>query len=737
LREFRGFEMFRIWSLAVLAAAIWLLAAYGQSRPVALGPEAPATEFSAARATATLRRVLGPVEQPHPVGSSANAAVRARLLKALEAMGIQARPVTQMSCYTEARWGSVECATVTNVIAGVTPGPENQKDSKVVLLMAHLDSVAAGPGGCDDGCGLATLLETIRALKARGANGEHPIVALFTDGEELGLLGAAAYLRDPAARARTGVVINVEARGNSGPSFLFQTSAGDAALIDLYARNTTHFATSSLYAEIYKYLPNDTDLTPVLEAGIPGYNFALVGREAHYHTSLDSISNIDPQSLQQHGDNALALAQALSHADLNGLKTGNAIYLDVLGRWLPRLPMSWALPLSIFALVLIALAGFFTQRTRRETRRPWLAFVMPPLFLAGSIGIGFALHWIAATISGHDQPAYADARWVRLSLGFGVLAVAILTSRGAGIVAGWLWFSALAIASAIFAPGITPYFLFPALVAAPLLLVTVRGGRDFAGLLAAMAAMLIWLGLCAGTEPLLGIDVHVLFTATAAFGLIALLPLLGKAETGWGLSLAVALVASLALAVVAGLQPAFTPAAPQRLNLRYAEQDGKAWWLATAIPKLPASLRDAANFSVRPQRLIDNAYMAPAGIARSAAPTATVTRHGDDVTLDLHASGEGVMLQIPPEAKVQSLTMGSVTVTVPQRRAVIICGTPDCASARMTLKMTGNADITLVAMQRGLPAGGEKLQKARPATAIASQTGDTTMLSARIAVPAR
>jgi hypothetical protein len=40
-------------------------------------------------------------------------------------------------------------------------------------------------------------------------------------------------------------------------------------------------------------------------------------------------------------------------------------------------------------------------------------------------------------------------------------------------------------------------------------------------------------------------------------------------------------------------------------------------------------------------------------------------------------------------------------------------------------------------MQRGLPAGGEKLQKARPATAIASQTGDTTMLSARIAVPAR
>ena len=32
--------------------------------------------------------------------------------------------------------------------------------------MAHMDSVPAGPGAGDDGSGVATLLETIRALKA-------------------------------------------------------------------------------------------------------------------------------------------------------------------------------------------------------------------------------------------------------------------------------------------------------------------------------------------------------------------------------------------------------------------------------------------------------------------------------------------------------------------------------------------------------------------------------------------
>ena len=65
---------------------------------------------------------------------------------------------------------------------------------------------------------------------------------------------------------RVGVVINAEARGNQGPSYLFQTSAGDEKLVDLYARSVAHPATSSLYGEIYKYLPNDTDLTPFLQA---------------------------------------------------------------------------------------------------------------------------------------------------------------------------------------------------------------------------------------------------------------------------------------------------------------------------------------------------------------------------------------------------------------------------------------------------------------------------------------
>src|SRR5580692_3225947 len=150
--------MGRIWGLAALVAAIWLLSVYGQSMPQALGSDAPATVFSQARADAVLGRVLGP-EQPHPVGSAEAASVRGRILKELAAMGVPAREESQMSCVSEARWHQVNCATVTNIVADVWPG-----SGKSILLMAHSDSVAAGPGAGDDGSGVAVLLESIRAL---------------------------------------------------------------------------------------------------------------------------------------------------------------------------------------------------------------------------------------------------------------------------------------------------------------------------------------------------------------------------------------------------------------------------------------------------------------------------------------------------------------------------------------------------------------------------------------------
>ena len=724
----------RIWGLGGLAAAIWLLSVFGQSRPDALGLDAPLTQFSAARADAVLGRVLGD-QAPHPSGSAAAQAVRGRILGELAAMGVQARTQTGMSCYSQKRWDNIPCGTVTNIIAGVSPGAGKQ-----ILLMAHSDSVAAGPGAGDDGAGVAILLETIRALKARGIEGgaTHPVIAVFTDGEEAGMVGASLYLRDPLRRAKVGAVINVEARGNQGPSYLFQTSAGNGKLIGLYAARVKQYATSSLYSEIYKIMPNDTDLTPMLATGAPAYNFAFVGNVAHYHTPLDRRENIDPRSLQQQGDAALELAEALAHADPESLNGSDAIYLDVLGRWLPRFAVGWALPLSIAAFAAIALAGFLTRRGRRTLPPPLLpALLSPVVLVAGCLGMGFVLHGLAAWISGHADPSFAHPVWLRLSLAFGVFAVALLAARWAAAIACWLWFAALAIVCALLVPGLTPYFLFPALVAAPLLLVTVRGGREFALLLSAVAALIVWLGLNASGEVSLGLKMHAMFTVSAAFGLLPLLPLLGKAK-GWGWSFAASLLLALGLAVTAGLQPAFSTASPQRLNIVYVEQAGKASWIVPT-GHLSEAMRRLADFSSQPQPGTVRGYAAPAGNARSAPPSATVTRHGDDVTLVWNAPGDHADLRVPENAKLQSFTLNGVTVPAFGHRTAIVCITPDCANAHLTLHL-GSPDpvaLLLVAQRRGLPPDGAKLQRARPADAVPSQGGDQTLLAATIAVPAR
>jgi hypothetical protein len=535
----------RAWLLGLLAVGIWLLSVYGTG-PSPRPADAPATDFSAARADAVLARLLGP-EIPHPNGSPQAAAFRSRLKAELDRLGIPHEERTQASCYGRGRWHV--CGTITNIRALAISGTGRE-----VLLMAHTDSVPFGPGAADDGSGVAVILETLRALKARHLTSNHPVAALFTDGEEKCLCGAAAYARDPANLARTGVVVNVEARGNRGHSLLFQTSPGDAALIDLYARSAPHPATSSVYAEIYKRLPNDTDLTPFLEAGVSGVNFAFIGGVKDYHTINDRRAAISPRTLQHQGENVLAMAAALAKVDPSSLKSGSAIYLDLFARRLPRLPMDWALPLSVLAFAMIALAGYLTPRERRLPQRPVLAGMVPLLLLLLCLGAGFVLHALAGWIGGSADPSLAHPVWLRWSLAFGVWGAALLLSESAGGIACWLWFAGLAIASAIWLPGLSPYFLFPVLVAAPLLLATARSGRQAAYFVAALAALAIWVAFNAGTEDIGGLALHELFTVTAAFAALALLPLLaGKRR---GPSALASFAMALLFAVIAGFNVA-------------------------------------------------------------------------------------------------------------------------------------------------------------------------------------
>src|SRR5579871_2707452 len=372
-------------ALLTVAACFWFLQTYARAMPEMASAAAPRRAFSAARSEQVLTRLLG-AERPHPVSTDENNRLRGRVLSELSVLGLRPFVLHGFACHSPQDSALLICGSVNDVIAEVMPG-----SGKAIILLGHYDSVPAGPGAADDEAGVATVIETARALIARGHPWKHPVLAVLTDGEEADLLGAAAFLHDSKLKARVGAVVNVEARGNRGPSLLFQTSPGNAALIDLYASNVGDYATSSLYEEIYKFLPNDTDLTLFIKDGYPSYNFAYVGGVADYHTADDTRANLDPISLQQQGDSMLGVVNGLEAVDFTKLHGTDDIYFDILGRWLPRAPTGFAVPLALLAFLGILAATLLT-RAELYGSKEWLrAFAVTPALIFVALFSGFLL----------------------------------------------------------------------------------------------------------------------------------------------------------------------------------------------------------------------------------------------------------------------------------------------------------------------------------------------------------
>ena len=339
-----------VTALALLAVA--LLLAVFQSDPPAPKPEsAPPAEFSGGRAQAVLRELLGD-GAAHPVGSPAAAQVRGRILARLRGLGLAPEVQEAVAC------AGSRCARVRNVLARL-PGRE---PGKSVLLLAHYDSVPAGAGASDDLSGVAAILEVAGASSRPARRCATACCCCFDEGEEAGLLGARAFAAHSPAMAEVGAVVNLEARGTAGPSLMFETSGPNAWMVSRFAARVPRPFTSSLFATVYQYMPNDTDLTVFKARGIPGLNFAFIDNPTLYHTALDDFADASAASLQHHGDNALAAVRGLSEADLASPPRGRAVWFDLFHAAVVHWPAGLSPLLGLLALALTLGAAFLARR---------------------------------------------------------------------------------------------------------------------------------------------------------------------------------------------------------------------------------------------------------------------------------------------------------------------------------------------------------------------------------------
>ncbi len=305
--------------------------------------EIPLTEFSTKRA---LEQVASMTKAPHYVGSENHKAIASYLEQELQKLGLE---TTTQEGYTLTEWGNL--AKSKNILARI----KGSNSSKALMLLSHYDSAphSASLGASDDASGIATILESVRAFLANKTANKNDIIILFSDAEELGLNGAALFVTEHPWAKDVGLVLNLEARGSAGPSYmLMETNQGNAAMAREFSKaNPGYPVSNSLMYSIYKMLPNDTDLTVFREEGkIQGFNFAFIDDHFNYHTQQDDLQHLSPKTLEHQGTYIMPLLNYFANANLSTLdSTEDYVYFNT-PFYFVSYPFSWN-------LILVSIAG--------------------------------------------------------------------------------------------------------------------------------------------------------------------------------------------------------------------------------------------------------------------------------------------------------------------------------------------------------------------------------------------
>lgn len=713
--------------VAVLGAVVALVLAFAWPRlPAPVPASSPVTEFSAERGLDQLRLIA---TRPHPTGTTAADEVRERILEQLRALDftVEVQDTTSLTDVYASRWGiPVVAAHVRNVVArraGTAGGP-------ALMLMAHYDSRELAPGASDDGYGVATLLETARAL-ATSPPLRHDLVLLFTEGEEQGLMGARAFFAENPAARDVGLVLNFEARGDGGPVFMFQTSEHAAGLLDELARAAPHVAASSLSQEVYRRMPNDTDLTVAIQSGVAAMNFANVDGFERYHQSTDTVDNASAATLQHHGSYAIALARAFGNAEpLVPVERGDETYFD-LGPFFVHYGTRLGLSLAIVAAA-VGVFAFVARARKRPVRASRIAAAGAVVLLApvAAAAVAAGVGWLAVRAGGDDLTTQCARDGLKAAYDGAIAALGVATAwlvlgaaraRGvrhaemsAGSFAVW---AVLGIASAVLLPGGS--FLF-SWVAAAMAVAAIWPVVPAHALVAAIGAMILvplarQLGVTFGPPLAPAIAGIAALATTSAFPLLDLI-------AGWRRWWApVALGGASIVALAAALAfPAFDEATPRPDSLLYvvdADRAAATWRSTDAAPDAwtsrvltGATLAPVADVFPRSKRQVLETPAPFVAVGKPEVDVISDVREGDSRTLHVRLrvprGTEALSVSVPPEARVTTASIEgrSFPAQTDGWLDLVYFGPPP---GGLDLAVTGSAaaaiPIRLVAQIRGLP----------------------------------
>lgn len=203
-------------------------------------------------------------------------------------------------------------------LVGEIPGTD-LKD-QVVMIGAHFDTWHASPNASDNTSGVAVALEAMRILKAVGAKPRRTIRVALWSGEEQGLFGSRAYVRqhfgNPAdsaggvkpAYAKFSAYFNQDYGPGAYRGIYLQGNEAAREMLTAWMAPFRDFGMTAVSNQSV----GSTDHVAFDEAGLPGFQFLqdrVPGTGGH--TNLDYIDTIQPTDLMK---NAVVMASYAYHA---------------------------------------------------------------------------------------------------------------------------------------------------------------------------------------------------------------------------------------------------------------------------------------------------------------------------------------------------------------------------------------------------------------------------------------
>lgn len=722
-----------------------------------------------------MTHVLALAQRPHPVGSADHARVRDYVAATLEGMKLTVE--RQKTTGIRSETAGAFAASVENLLVRV----KGTASTGAILLATHYDSVPAGPGAADAGSGVAALLEALRAIAAQPRL-RNDLIVLFTDAEELGLLGAEAFVREHPWAKDVKVVLNFEARGASGPAQMFETGEGNGAVVREWASTAARPSGSSLSYEVYKRLPNDTDFTVFRRLGIVGLNFAFIGDWGVHHTPTDTPARLDPGSLQHHGDTALGLAQRLGAVDLADIRERDAVYFSLpVFHVVVRYSTVWVRPLAVLGVLVFAWIAVSAWR-RLNTRIGGLFVALIVWMVLGGLaavwGYYFSrlLGWVHGRWLGPGNLVMSGPYAVALvmsivtgGLSFYAVLRRVFAAQTLALSGMFLCVLVTAVASWTVVPGGSYVLLWPSiggLLAIPLLSSALDrramvgpAGTVVACALSVPSTLIVW--------PLIATLFQSLGLTAVSGAVVAILTVLGLFTLAPQVDLLLdktrlwpafaALIVTLATLGYGMATTKYSAAQPRGVNVIYAldADSHEAYWVARAPDLIPWLRQFLGDVPVpgRPAVVLPQwttregtpGYLHQrADVVSLAAPAVTLlaggetAQRGRSLVLRITPGVQGHMLSIwlsgatVLEASVNGhdLGIGRSPAASPDNPWTLDYGNAPDTGITLALMLTGRdrASISVLDRSMGWPVIANKAYAARPADLIPTQSGDQTII---------